>query len=118
MQVMKKAIYFLIIIFVWLNSSAESKNIKLNFVVSGIGGANYFRWGSNPYTGWGESYGLEGEIQIIFKKENVGLGLSYGNIYETTVAKEPYGSAVWTRKVERENYLIKFLISPNTKIRP
>lgn len=104
-------------IVVFFASVVESKNIKLNFLISALGGANYFRWlNGTPYTGWGKSYGLEGELQIVFKKENIGFGLSYGNIYETAIAKNPYTSWVWTRGVVRTPILIKLLLNPLGKI--
>ena len=109
------------IVFIYLSSSLESKGIGLNFVVSGLGGANYFvrtNGNSSAYTGWGESYGYEGEVQVIFKKENIGLGLSYGNIYETAVAKNPYTNWVWTREVIRSPLLLKLLLNPLGKINP
>jgi len=116
---MKKVICFLISVFVCLNSPAESKDIEQNFVVSGLGGRNYFGYGHRGLlwgTGWGESYGLKAEFDLILKQVDVSIGLECGSIYEIAVAEEAELNITWIRKVIRTPLLVKFTLFPSQKI--
>ena len=104
-----------------IKSSEKQRSLQWQLVFSGLGGANYFvnyAHSKNPWTGWGESYGIEGELCLIYEKGNIGLGLSYGKIYETTVANRPFVDIIWTRKVTRNPFLLKIFFNPNGKINP
>lgn len=96
----------------------NEKKITYQLIVSAKGGANYFiRIGNNKWTGWGESYGFEGEFRIVFLKSNIGIGIGGGMLFETAVAEvPPNADIVWTRKVTRIPILLKIFLYPGEKI--
>ena len=98
------------------NKSQKDKSIIWQFLISGLGGVNYFIWDLSPgYQGWGDSYGLEGEGQFIFLKENIGLGVSYSKIYEDARYN---GKVGMFRRVVRDGMLFKVFINPAGKVKP
>lgn len=91
----------------------KKENLIWQFIISAKGGANYFSiYSRNPWTGWGESYGWDCELNLIYTR-GVGLGIRYGNIYETAIVKEPFSSDIWTHKVIRFSILYEFLFFIN-----
>jgi len=111
---MKGRVIYFLIIFICLSSSIESKDIRLNFVVFGLGGANYsveHVWrGGYTLGGWGYNYGIEGNIYGIYEPYKIGFGITYGVISQDVVLKASYYEYdVWSYQGYKKQIFFKVL---------
>jgi hypothetical protein len=98
-----------------LYSWIKEKKLVLNFIISGIGGVNYsikYEWiGKYILSGWGYNYGVEGDVYIVYRPYKVGLGMTYGSIYEVMILKPSwYEYDIWFTQGYKIRIIYKILL--------